>query len=1044
MKKASYHYNISLSLSLYLSIYLKEEEEEEEEKEEEVGMMSDTNSFTAHDDEFMVDLRDQDHPDKTTTTTPRCLHMQTDGSVKSQQSSNAAFSYHSSCPHLDYSFDGAMELSSPDDDDHHHHHSNHDTALLTNNNNAGSGSGPQFAPMSATTTDAHPLPHPEPPLFEEAEDCLAQSLLMFLYTDLRLLSATGRINTKFDVLSIDSDFAMKTTAAEMAQLPGATNPYNMGISPAQIMAVLIVELRREVTNQKERARKKKGLDTTTNTTTKGQPQPQPESSNTTNNTNNNNNNNNKESKEAANAADDSDDESDDEGLLLSTIVNKNWRKMFEGGMHANLRAYNEMIGQDLKTNLPELRVTSPGILPRRFLENIQNFRNRTRAERRPTRSKNFSFRRKTSSGSDYSNKGGGGNGSITTLNKPMESLCEHSNDDNESSSIGSAILTERQEPLGSLNESHEQENNEDSNTTNNNVRDEQQQQQQSEEEDRKPAAKQDQNGTTSEGDQNKSSFVEQETTSTPRISNEEEHLYVSPIPPKKESILGSFRRKRNLSDGSAAAAVIAAAGEPPSPGIWNRLTRASMDQPPRLEQIPPVPLIDHHADVTAEFPNLTPTEPGTVAAAAAAVAGVEPSPGLWSRIRYSMDHRPMYNTEHIRRQQSLDSAENSDWAADDTEGEDEAKGGGSVAASSPNKFWPAMNRRFSSPANLDSPDRVFGNAATTTITTTTPGIRTPGRVFANPITAFRNNTPGIRTPGKMSLYIDQVRERHALAAMNLNPWEDAATFHELEDVGNVFFNLLAQPGSPSSVARGGRVLSENELLDLIQDRIQSRDTGQLDFLTDFFKDASASQVMMKSQARIMWLNDWFPIKDCIYAIAVDKGKKRVLVVFRGAITKADWNHGFDAAFKRTPNPIQEDYPNKLDYIRVHRGFYRYLFRQRKDTNTSKYDEIANKVHEYGMQQIGDDYNLVVNGFSLGAALSTLFGFYASTDPRFTKNGPIKIFTFGCPYVAGNSFAEAFCQQEDTRKVQLARFYNRRDFVTHLPFNVRPTKVSVRN
>ena len=41
-----------------------------------------------------------------------------------------------------------------------------------------------------------------PSIVDEARECLAQSNLMFLYADLRLLSATGRINTKFETLCI--------------------------------------------------------------------------------------------------------------------------------------------------------------------------------------------------------------------------------------------------------------------------------------------------------------------------------------------------------------------------------------------------------------------------------------------------------------------------------------------------------------------------------------------------------------------------------------------------------------------------------------------------------------------------------------------------------------------------------------------------------------------------------------------------------------------------------------------------------------------------
>lgn len=76
--------------------------------------------------------------------------------------------------------------------------------------------------------------------------------------------------------------------------------------------------------------------------------------------------------------------------------------------------------------------------------------------------------------------------------------------------------------------------------------------------------------------------------------------------------------------------------------------------------------------------------------------------------------------------------------------------------------------------------------------------------------------------------------------------------------------------------------------------------------------------------------------------------------------------------------------------------------------------------------IGDDFTVCVNGYSLGGGLATLFGFFASTDERFTRNGPVKIFSYGMPYVASYSFADAFRHQERCKKVQHARFYNHND------------------
>ena len=105
-------------------------------------------------------------------------------------------------------------------------------------------------------------------------------------------------------------------------------------------------------------------------------------------------------------------------------------------------------------------------------------------------------------------------------------------------------------------------------------------------------------------------------------------------------------------------------------------------------------------------------------------------------------------------------------------------------------------------------------------------------------------------------------------------------------------------------------------------------------------------------------------KECTYGISVDKEKKRVIVLFRGAITVADWSHGFDAALKKGPNPIKEEYAKKTAYLKIHRGFYTYLFRKRKDTGTSKFDEIVNKTYEYGSKMIGDDFTVTTLGFSL--------------------------------------------------------------------------------
>lgn len=92
-----------------------------------------------------------------------------------------------------------------------------------------------------------------------------------------------------------------------------------------------------------------------------------------------------------------------------------------------------------------------------------------------------------------------------------------------------------------------------------------------------------------------------------------------------------------------------------------------------------------------------------------------------------------------------------------------------------------------------------------------------------------------------------------------------------------------------------------------------------------------------------------------------------------------------------------------------------------------------------MKAIGKDYKVLVTGHSLGAALSTVFGFFASCDERFTRNSYLKMITFGSPYVGGRAFADAFKYQEHHNKIRYARFYNVRDSITYLPPNMKVSK-----
>ena len=562
-------------------------------------------------------------------------------------------------------------------------------------------------------------------IFDEAEDCLAQSLLIFLYADLRLLSSTGRISTKFETLCCASDEAERTTAAHMAGISGDyaslidDENTNKGISPAQIMAVLIIELRKEVLAWRKTRR------------------------------------------------------FEEETSIMSTIYDKSDRKKVEDDMHAGLRCYNLMVGEDLRYDIPEFTASQPG-----------------------------------------------------TFRRPRELV---------------DLIRQHME------ERHERQS---------------------------------------------------------QLKREGEASAVE-LPPVQGTGANS------ASDSEVVPGNGSSASDDNLPGIMSAVT------------------------------------------ASASGEGIEAA-----------------------RRDSAVSFEVNETAAGAAEANVE------------------LNRPRSLKRSLSSQK-----------------IQTLQEEFQQ----------------RRERVMEGVQRQTEV----LRQGEDAVARHQFEDVGDAFVRMAQEGGIDTTGDLGTyrRKLSEEELLDYMEKAVESRDARSLDFMSSFFKDGSVCQVMVKSPARVVWLNDWYPLKDCTYGISVDKERKRVLLVFRGAITRADWGHAGKMDLKRVENPIQGDGLSK--HIKVHNGFYRFLFRIRKDTGTRKYDEIANILHYYGTR-LGDDYSLVVTGYSLGGALSTIFSLYASVDEKFTKTGPIQLYTFGCPFVGGTAFYESFRHQERKGKLQLARFFNKRDGVAHLP------------
>ena len=140
------------------------------------------------------------------------------------------------------------------------------------------------------------------------------------------------------------------------------------------------------------------------------------------------------------------------------------------------------------------------------------------------------------------------------------------------------------------------------------------------------------------------------------------------------------------------------------------------------------------------------------------------------------------------------------------------------------------------------------------------------------------------------------------------------------------------------------------------------------------------------------------------AITVSKNRKRLCVVFRGTDSFKDWM--FDLRISKV----------KLnDGSHVHKGFYKQLKKEIIKLDTCLLDLLKKYP----------DYEVIITGHSLGAALATLYGYILSDK---IKNN-IKVISFASPKVGNKKFAKFFSKKSN---LEHYRFTNDNDIVPSLP------------
>lgn len=140
----------------------------------------------------------------------------------------------------------------------------------------------------------------------------------------------------------------------------------------------------------------------------------------------------------------------------------------------------------------------------------------------------------------------------------------------------------------------------------------------------------------------------------------------------------------------------------------------------------------------------------------------------------------------------------------------------------------------------------------------------------------------------------------------------------------------------------------------------------------------------------------------------------IAVAFRGSESVSNWLSDLDA--------VLTDYP-RCSGCKVHKGFYsaeQAVFPQ------VKY-EVDRLLEKY------PDYQVLVTGHSLGAALATL----TAADLRLSGIDNIRLFNYGSPRVGNTAFADYYAAVVEDRN----RVTHHKDIVPHTPMHERFTHIS---
>jgi Lipase (class 3) len=175
-----------------------------------------------------------------------------------------------------------------------------------------------------------------------------------------------------------------------------------------------------------------------------------------------------------------------------------------------------------------------------------------------------------------------------------------------------------------------------------------------------------------------------------------------------------------------------------------------------------------------------------------------------------------------------------------------------------------------------------------------------------------------------------------------------------------------------------------------------------------------------------------------YSVSINHQRKRVTVCFQHSGLNYGHVEVFAARLAEVVNPALCIGSSRNARVAVNENLLSILepsFGESKNQPGTHVWSEFQKIVDTQLRPILDQncgYKVYATGYNNGAALATLFAFYAAAQPDETLSKPVSLITFGSPYVGDQAFREAHQSMEAMGKLRHLRISNHLDYTPLTP------------